>query len=128
MDIPLTLKNAADDCDDYFGCEPYYSKIMTFQIWLPTDVLYTKEDHDNFYSTITKEAPNIRARMQTNKVDLIMPKMSLKFNSDLIENFRTLGIETVFEYGTHFTPLFGADNDLEAKVRNINIFSTLELV
>ena len=125
VDVPMTLKeDTADDAGPapaWGQKEPYHSKIMTFQMWIPRAVMSTREDHEKLMGTIEKESNEIRSKMQTRRINLVMPKMSLEFNADLRDNFQPLGIETVFQYGKHFTPLFGADNDVEAAVRSVFI-------
>merc|ERR1719262_435698 len=102
----MTLGSEVESEDKYGKREPYHNRIMTFQMWMPNRVLSNANDHINFQRKIQNEGPDIRSRMQNRRINLVMPNLSIEFNADLKEQFMNLGLSKVFDYGTHFSPLF----------------------
>jgi serpin B len=119
VDVPMTLGSEEESEDKYGKREPYHNRIMTFQMWMPNRVLANEIDHKNFQEKIRNEGPDIRSRMQNRRINLVMPTLSIEFNSDLKEQFMKFGLSKVFDYGYHFTPLFGEENNVEAAVSEI---------
>jgi serpin B len=115
VDVPLTKPCDKKKCNKKSEVE----NIMTFQIWIPSNVLSTLEDHQQFQRRIQNDMPNIRAKMHEQRINLVMPKMSLGFKNDLKQSFFDLGVRKVFQAGPHFAPIFGEDNAVDIAVSQI---------
>lgn len=119
IDIPLTL---LDNCEDKESCLPDNSKIskfMKFKLWLPSTILSTKEDHEKFVEKIRTKSVKIESKMEEKRINLVMPKLSMKFNKDLKSTFQNMNVNEVFNYGNHFTPIFGDQITLPSAVSEI---------
>jgi len=99
------------------------SKNMKLRMWIPHEVLSTSEDHAKFQKIIAENEKSIDEKIRERDIILVMPKFSIKFDSQLTKQFRNMGVETVFEPGKHFTPLFGPDIDVDASVRSVFKFN-----
>lgn len=115
VDVPLTKPCEKKKCNKKSQVE----NIMTFQLWIPSNTLTTLEDHQTFQRRIRDDMPNVRENMQDQRINLVMPKMSLGFKNDLKQSFMDLGVRKVFQYGPHFTPIFGPDTTIDIAVSQI---------
>lgn len=116
VDVPMTLV-ATKDGDE--SNDDDIEKLMTFQIWIPENVLATPKDHHVFQQKMRNKASNIQSEMKMGRINLVMPTLSLEFKKDLKKAFMDMGVQKVFEYGPHFDSLFGKDQHVEAAVSEI---------
>ena len=94
---------------DLFG-DTLKSDLMTFQIWIPEKILESNDDHKAFQDLIKSKRAQIRKEMTSSRIELVLPKMKLDFDQDIVDSLKELGLEKIFQSGQHFDPLFGAGN------------------
>jgi serine protease inhibitor len=69
--------------------------------------LTNSEFDKEFQDFIRETAPTLQSNISRQQLSLTMPKFSIDFNADLIENLQQQGIETVFSREADFSPIVG---------------------
>jgi len=84
---------------------------FTMMVWIAEKFVGDDDDQDRRLRTFIRDNyADIRHKLHSGKrIKLSMPQFSLEAKTDLVEQMKSLGIETVFQSG-NFTPMFGPDS------------------
>jgi len=86
---------------------------LQLSIWYPSEdwnkLISEPEFDKEFQEFIMENAPTLEEKITRQPLHLTIPKFSIDFNVDLIENLRQQGIETVFSNDADFSPIVGEE-------------------
>lgn len=104
---------------------------LQLSIWYPSDdwnkLISEPEFDKEFQNFIMENAPTLEKKITREHLHLTIPKFSIDFNVDLIENLRQQGIETVFSNEADFSPIVGEEFGKQVSISAVDHAVRLDL-
>jgi len=104
---------------------------LQFSIWYPSEdwnkLISEPEFDKEFQQFIMENAPTLEQKISRQPLALTIPKFSIDFTTDLIENLRQQGVETVFSNEADFSPIVGEELGKQVSISAVDHAVKLDL-